>query len=77
MDLNNLLKASIIFLIGFLIANLLSFYFVNGLENPLFKNLGLSTSVQKEAPFDFVKENQIAKAGKIEELLSQLKKDEK
>ena len=57
MHLNNLLRASIIFLIGFLIANFINFYFVYGLENPLFKNFGFSDS--KEAPFDFIKEDQI------------------
>jgi hypothetical protein len=51
------LKISIIFLIGFLCANVLSFYLVYGLENPF--SYGFNLSNIKKAPTDYIKENQI------------------
>lgn len=55
-----ILKISIIFLIGFLSANLINSYFINGLEIPLFKDLGFSSyNYSNDAPFDFIKTNQI------------------
>jgi len=62
MNLNKTLVFGMIFLFGFLSANLLSFYFVYGLENPFpvnFSGLGFSSADTNQAPFDFVKENQI------------------
>jgi len=56
MNTLKILKISIIFLIGFLSANIINFYFVYGLENP-FLNFSLNTS--NNAPSDYVKENQI------------------
>lgn len=59
MNLNKIIKISIIFLLGFLSANLVSFYFVYGSEMPLsLLNLSFNTD-NHSAPFDFVKENQI------------------
>ncbi len=56
MDIVKLLKVCIIFLIGFLSANLLSFYLVYGLEMPFLMNFGVSYN---DAPFDFIKQDQI------------------
>ena len=53
MDIKKILKISIIFFIGFLSSNLISFYLVYGLENPFSSNLGNNT------PFDLVKEKNI------------------
>lgn len=58
MKLNNLLKVSMIFLAGFLFANLLGYYFASGLENP-FLNGFVFNSSSASTPSDFVKENQI------------------
>ena len=49
----------IIFLLGFLSANLVSYYFVYGLETPFLTTLGLSWVSSNQTPFDFIKENQI------------------
>ena len=57
MDFEKILKICIIFLFGFLSANLLSYYLVYGIENP-FSN-GFNLSEGKTAPQDFVKESQI------------------
>lgn len=57
MNFEKILKICIIFLFGFLSANLLSYYIVNGLENPFSNGFGLSQG--NNAPQDFVKENQI------------------
>jgi hypothetical protein len=57
MDFEKILKICIIFLFGFLSANLLSYFLVYGVENP-FSN-GFSISGMENAPQDFVKENQI------------------
>jgi len=56
MDTRKILKICIIFLIGFFSANLINFYLVYGLENPF---LNFSSNTSNNAPFDFVKENQI------------------
>ncbi len=61
MNINKALVFGMIFLIGFISANLLSFYFVYGLERPFpvnFSSLS-SLSSDNQAPFDFIKENQI------------------
>ena len=58
-DLSNLLKISIIFLTGFLAANLFGFYYVYGSEIPFLKNFGFTNLSYNSAPFDFIKENQI------------------
>lgn len=57
MNLEKILKFCIIFLFGFLSANLLSYYIVNGLENPFSNNFSFID--KNNAPEDFVKENQI------------------
>lgn len=58
MNTGKILKVSIIFLLGFLSANLVGAYFVYGFEIPAsFDYLGLS--FDNSAPFDFIKENQI------------------
>ena len=57
MNITKILKICIIFLIGFLSANLLSFYLVYGVENP-FSN-GFNFTPQNIAPKDIIKENQI------------------
>jgi len=57
MKKSSIIKIMIIFLFGFLSANLVSLYFVSGFENPFsFSYLGFSSL---EAPFDFIEENQI------------------
>jgi len=59
MDPEKLIKISIIFLLGFLSANLVGFYFVYGSEMPLgLFNLSFNAE-NNSAPFDFVKESQI------------------
>lgn len=57
MNFEKILKICIIFLFGFLSANLLSYYLVYGVENP-FSN-GFNINEMKSAPQDIVKENQI------------------
>jgi len=59
MDIEKLIKFCIIFLLGFVSANLIGFYFVYGSEMPLgLLNLSLGSD-NNSAPFDFVNENQI------------------
>ena len=59
-NLMEISKISMIFLIGFLCANLINSYFIYGLEIPLFKDLGFSNhNYSNDAPFDFIKKNQI------------------
>jgi len=59
MNINQIIKISIIFFLGFLSANLMGFYFVYGAEMPLnLFNLS-SNSDNNSAPFDSIKENQI------------------
>ncbi len=56
MNLKKILKISIIFLIGFFSANLLSYYLVYGVENPFSGGFNFSDS---SAPHDYIKESQI------------------
>lgn len=58
MNINKALIFSMIFLLGFISANLLAFYFVYGLESPFPVNFS-SFSPNNQAPSDFVNENQI------------------
>jgi signal peptidase I len=58
MKVEKILKICIIFLFGFLSANLISYYLVYGVENPFSNGFGLSST--NHAPSDFVKENQIS-----------------
>jgi len=59
MNFEKIIKICIIFLLGFLSANLVGFYFVYGSEMPLsLFNLSFSSN-NHSAPFDFIKENQI------------------
>lgn len=66
MNIIKFLRASLIFLLGFLSANFFGFYLVYGFENPFIGNFSKDLSFplgflnySKNAPFDFVKENQI------------------
>jgi hypothetical protein len=59
MDIEKALKIGIIFLLGFLTANIMGFVFVYGLENPLSMNFGLTGLSSNEAPFDYIQEDQI------------------
>ncbi len=65
MNINKIIKISIIFLIGFLSANLIGLYFIYGFEIPLslnnfsLNNLGFNFNDNNSAPFDFVDESQI------------------
>jgi signal peptidase I len=59
MEIETVLKFGIVFLIGFLSANLIGFYFVYGTELPVLKDLGVSQAYNNQAPYDFVKQNQI------------------
>jgi len=55
-----IIKISIIFLIGFICANFVSFYFVYGFEIPFsFNNFSFTLVDNDSAPFDFVDESQI------------------
>jgi hypothetical protein len=56
MNTENVLKICIIFLFGFLSANLISYYIVNGFETPFSTGFGTN---ENTAPQDFIKENQI------------------
>ncbi len=56
-NIEDILKVGIIFLFGFLSANLLSYYLFYGIENP-FSN-GFNFSSVNTAPHDSIKENQI------------------
>jgi len=56
MDIDKIIKISIIFLIGFLSANLANFYLVYGLENPFSTNFSLNGT---NAPSDFVEKDEI------------------
>ena len=60
--MEKIIKISIIFLIGFLSANLINLYFVTSFdfERPFsLSNLGFSSSDSLQAPFDFIDESQI------------------
>ena len=60
MNIEKLIKASIIFLIGFLSANVAGLFLIYGSEIPTsLSNFSLSFNSNNSAPFDFVKENQI------------------
>jgi hypothetical protein len=59
MDTIKILRVSIIFLLGFLSANLISYYFVYGLETPFSGNFGFIQSTEDNAPSDYLKEDQI------------------
>lgn len=59
MEISNLLKVFLIFLFGFLIANLLNFYVATGSEIPFLRQFGLGMSYDNNAPFDNIHENQI------------------
>jgi len=56
MKTENILKISIIFLLGFLTANLMGYYFIYGLEVPFSDNFNLSSN---QSPSDFIKQDQI------------------
>jgi hypothetical protein len=57
MKFNTLLKYGIIFLLGFLSANLIGFY-AYGLEMPLLKDFGFNSSYS-QTPSDYISESQI------------------
>lgn len=56
MEITSVLKICIIFLIGFLSANILGYFFVSGLEIPFMLGFGNNNS---NAPFDFISEDNI------------------
>ncbi|MDD5192667.1 MAG: signal peptidase I [Candidatus Nanoarchaeia archaeon] len=59
MNIEKLIKVSIIFLLGFLSANIAGLFLIYGSEIPFsFTNFSFSSG-NNSAPFDFVKENQI------------------
>jgi signal peptidase I len=58
MDIVKVLKICIVFLIGFLVANILNYYIVYGLENPFNENFSINNN-SNNAPHDFIKEDQI------------------
>lgn len=59
MNIEKLIKVSIIFLLGFLSANIAGLFLIYGSEIPFsFNNLSFSLG-NNSAPFDFVKEDQI------------------
>lgn len=53
------IKICMIFLFGFLSANMISYYFMYGLENPFSNNFGLSGVNMEKAPSDFIQEKDI------------------
>src|SRR3989344_8203226 len=65
MNIEKLIKASIIFLLGFLSANIAGLFLIYGSEIPFsFNNFSMNNfsfvlNDDNSAPFDFVKENQI------------------
>lgn len=59
MNIYKILGIALIFAFGFLSANLLNFYLVNGLENPFNNGFEISSFNSKQAPSDFIKEKQI------------------
>jgi hypothetical protein len=59
MKILSFLKFSIIFLLGFLSANLISYYFVYGYEMPFSNNWNFTGYHINSAPSDFIDENQI------------------
>ena len=59
MKTKNILVLSIVFLLGFLSANLIGYYYFYGLEMPFSENFGLINSNSNQAPSNFINENQI------------------
>jgi hypothetical protein len=59
MKILGFLKFCIVFLIGFLCANLLSYYFIYGYEIPFTSDWNFTGYHTDKAPYDFVKEDQI------------------
>lgn len=57
MEIYKVLLFGLVFFLGFLSANLVGYYLTNGLENPF--SMGFNFSDANQAPFDFIKENQI------------------
>ena len=55
MKISSIIKISVIFLVGFLSANLINLYFISGFESPFSYIVGDN----KSAPFDFIDEEQI------------------
>ena len=53
------LKIGIIFLFGFLCANIISYIFAYGLESPFSNNFGLLGISSDSVPFDFIQEKDI------------------
>lgn len=59
MVITKVLKICIIFLLGFLSANLMSYYFIYGVEIPFSNDWNFSGYHTDKAPHDIVKESQI------------------
>jgi len=54
-----IIKIGIIFLFGFLSANIVSYFFIYGLENPFSNDFGLVGVGSNPTPSDFIKEKDI------------------
>ena len=59
MYIEKLIKTGIIFLFGFLSANLVSYFYIYYLEIPFSNNFGFSVINSEKTPSDFINENQI------------------
>ena len=59
MNIEKTIKICMIFLFGFLSANLVSYYFMYGLESPFSNNFGLSGVNSEKAPSNFINEKDI------------------
>ena len=53
------IKICIVFLFGFLCANLISYFYMYGLESPFSNNFGLAGINNENAPSDFIQEKDI------------------
>jgi len=59
MNTEKIIKICMIFLFGFLSANLITYFYMYGLESPFSNNFGLSGVNSNKAPSDFIKEKNI------------------
>jgi signal peptidase I len=59
MNVEKTIKLCIIFLFGFLSANIITYFFMYGLESPFSNNFGVLNINSNNAPSDFIKEKNI------------------
>jgi signal peptidase I len=59
MNIEKTIKICIIFLFGFLSANIVAYLFMYGLESPFSNNFGVLNTGSNRAPSDFIKEKDI------------------